>query len=185
MPVTIEQTGLPGVFVVHPEVHADQRGYFLETYNEKKYSDAGLNVVFVQDNHSHSVRNVLRGLHYQLSHPQGKLIYVGVGEIFDVAVDIRTGSPTYGKWTGVTLNSTNRWQFYVPPGFAHGFCVLSECADVFYKCTELYRAEDDFGILWNDPQLAIDWPINSPLLSAKDASLRTMRNIPHTELPNF
>lgn len=167
-------TKLPGVVLVEPDVFEDARGYFLETYHAAKYRQGGIPGSFVQDNLSHSVRGTLRGLHYQLPHAQGKLVMALAGRIFDVAVDIRKGSPTFGQWVGVELSGDNKRQLYIPPGFAHGFCVLSETADVLYKCTALYSPQDERGIIWNDPAIAIAWPVSDPLLSTKDRSYRTL-----------
>lgn len=164
------ETKLNGVVIVEPAVFEDPRGYFLETYHAGKYAAGGIRGPFVQDNFSHSVRGTLRGLHYQLAHAQGKLVMALEGRIFDVAVDIRKGSPTFGQWVGVELSGENKRQLYVPPGFAHGFCVLSETADVLYKCTDVYAPKDERGILWNDPTIAIAWPITTPLLSRKDGA---------------
>lgn len=171
MTIRIRKSELPGVLIVEPRVFADHRGFFLETFHRRKYAEAGLDVTFVQDNHSRSSRNTLRGLHYQAKHPQGKLVWAATGEIYDVAVDIRRNSGTFGKWIGMNLSDTNHLQLYIPPGFAHGFCVLSDTADVIYKCTELYDPEDDFGIAWNDPEIAIRWPVSEPILSPKDNAL--------------
>jgi dTDP-4-dehydrorhamnose 3,5-epimerase len=162
------ETALKGVVLVEPDVFEDPRGYFLETYRAGNYADGGIRSPFVQDNFSHSVRGTLRGLHYQLKHAQGKLVMALKGRIFDVAVDIRKGSPTFGRWVGTELSGDSKRQLYVPPGFAHGFCVLSETADVLYKCTDVYDPKDERGIAWNDPALAIAWPIADPLLSPKD-----------------
>jgi dTDP-4-dehydrorhamnose 3,5-epimerase len=159
---------LPEVILVKPKVHRDDRGFFLETYHQRKFAEGGITAAFVQDNYSYSVRGTLRGLHAQLNKPQGKLVRTVVGEIFDVAVDIRRDSPTFGKWVGEILSGENLHQLWVPPGFAHGFCVLSETAHVLYKCTELYDPEDEIVIAWNDPRIGIDWPIESPLLSPRD-----------------
>ena len=161
-------TALEGVILVEPRVFPDDRGYFLETYHREKFAKGGIPDLFVQDNHSYSVRGTLRGLHAQLRHPQGKLVRAVQGEIFDVAVDIRPDSPTFGQWVGDRLSGENFHQLWVPPGFAHGFCVLSENAHVQYKCTELYRGDDEIGIVWNDPAIGIDWPVTEPLLSRKD-----------------
>lgn len=162
------RTALDGVVVVEPRVFRDDRGFFLETYHAGRYREGGVDATFVQDNHSRSVRGTLRGLHAQWEHPQGKLLRVVEGEIFDVAVDIRRGSPTFGKWVGVTLSAENFRQIYVPVGFAHGFCVTSEVAQVEYKCTDIYDPEHELRMLWNDPAIGIEWPITEPLLSAKD-----------------
>jgi dTDP-4-dehydrorhamnose 3,5-epimerase len=164
------QTDIPGVVIIEPDVHRDPRGYFLETYHERKYAEGGIQGPFVQDNHSFSLRGTLRGLHAQRRRPQGKLVRAVEGEMFDVAVDIRRGSPTFSKWVGVTLSGENCRQFYVPPGFAHGFCVLSERVHVVYKCTDFYDREDEFGVAWNDPEIGIAWPITEPALSARDAT---------------
>jgi dTDP-4-dehydrorhamnose 3,5-epimerase len=161
-------TELPGVVLIEPTVYRDQRGFFLETYHAGKYRAAGVEGIFVQDNHSHSVRDTVRGLHAQCRRPQGKLVRVLGGEIFDVAVDIRRSSPSFRRWVGVRLSAESFRQMYIPPGFAHGFCVLSETADVEYKCTELYDPADEVGILWNDPELGITWPVREPILSQKD-----------------
>ena len=165
------ETSLPGVFLIQLDVFEDQRGYFMETYHHEKYVSGGIDRVFVQDNHSYSIKGTLRGLHYQFPHTQGKLVLALSGEIYDVAVDIRSGSPTFGKWIGVYLSSENRHQIYIPEGFAHGFCVTSESASVLYKCTDFYYPQHDKGILWSDPGLGIDWPVKEPLISPKDANL--------------
>lgn len=164
----ITATELAGVFLIEPRVFEDERGYFLETYHRQRFAEAGIDVEFVQDNFSHSRRGVLRGLHYQLEHPQGKLVRVVRGEIFDVAVDLRRNSPTFGRWTGAVLNETNHRQLYIAPGFAHGFCVLSDAADVVYKCTDFYAPRHERTLLWNDPALGIEWPVVQPLISVKD-----------------
>lgn len=164
----VELTSLPDVLLIKPKVFGDSRGFFLETFSAQRYREAGIESTFVQDNHSRSSKGVLRGLHYQLQHPQGKLVSVSRGEVFDVAVDIRMGSPSYGQWYGVVLNDINHYQLYVPPGFAHGFVVLSDIVDFNYKCTDYYHPEDEKGICWNDPDINIQWPENNPLLSVKD-----------------
>lgn len=161
-------TELPGVIQIEPKIFRDARGFFMETYHVEKFCAAGIAAPFVQDNHSRSVRNILRGLHIQVPYAQGKLVRVLEGEIFDVAVDVRLGSPHFGKSVGVFLSAEKANQLYVPPGFAHGFCVTSEGAQVQYKCTELYHPEAEFSIAWNDPELAIAWPIRDPILSDKD-----------------
>lgn len=183
--IDIEQTPLDGVLLIKPRVFGDARGYFLETYHQIKYADAGLGATFVQDNHSRSQRNILRGLHYQLNQPQGKLVMTTRGEIFDVAVDIRQGSPTFAQWVGYTLSDENHHQLYIPPGFAHGFCVLSEIADVVYKCTDFYNAADDRGVLWNDDAIGIAWPITDPQLSEKDAQQPSLAEAGPDCLPRF
>jgi dTDP-4-dehydrorhamnose 3,5-epimerase len=161
-------TAIPGVIIIEPDVHQDPRGFFLETYHADKYRTAGIEGPFVQDNHSRSVAGTLRGLHLQLRHPQGKLLRVIEGEIFDVAVDVRRGSPTFGRWVGVTLSSQNFRQCYLPPGFAHGFAVVSPIAQVEYKCTDIYDPTSELGIAWNDTSIAIEWPIAKPVLSDRD-----------------
>lgn len=168
-------TKLPGVIVIEPDVHRDPRGFFLETYHRKKYAEGGIPGPFVQDNHSKSTRGILRGLHAQVARPQGKLIRVLQGEVFDVAVDIRKGSPTFAQWVGQTLSSDNFKQIYVPPGFAHGFAVISDSAEVEYKCTELYDPSDELRLIWNDPQINIQWPIKDPILSEKDLAGQTLQ----------
>ena len=166
--MNILTTSLPGVLVIEPDVHRDGRGFFLETYHHKKYREAGIPVAFMQDNYSRSTQGTLRGLHAQIQHPQGKLIRVSQGEVFDVAVDIRRGSPTFSQWVGVTLSGENFKQIYIPPGFAHGFCVISETADLEYKCSDLYDPNDEIVIAWKDSVINIDWPIRTPVLSKKD-----------------
>ncbi|RLA16737.1 MAG: dTDP-4-dehydrorhamnose 3,5-epimerase [Gammaproteobacteria bacterium] len=181
----IEKTTLPGVLLVKPKLFGDTRGFFIETWNRDRYAEQGLDVDFVQDNLSFSRKGILRGLHFQNPHGQGKLVQVLEGEVFDVAVDIRKGSPTFGQWLGVNLSSENRHQFYVPAGFAHGFCVLSETALFSYKCSDLYHPEHECSILWNDPDLKIDWPVSAPQLSEKDRSGRLLRELPETSLPEY
>ncbi len=177
MAVTVEALSIAGLIHLKPTVYADGRGYFFESYNERDFLAAGIDARFVQDNESRSRRGVLRGLHFQWKHPQGKLVRVIEGEVFDVAVDLRAGSPTFGRWEGVVLSGTAHNQLYVPPGFAHGFLVLSEVATFAYKCTDFYHPEDEGGIRWDDPALGIAWPLSAlgdgvaPLVSAKDAAL--------------
>ncbi len=166
--MNIQHTVLSGVVIIEPQVHRDGRGFFLETYHQEKYAEAGIPLKFVQDNYSRSSQGILRGLHTQIHRPQGKLIRVSQGDVFDVAVDIQRGSPTFAQWVGVTLTGENFKQIYIPPGFAHGFCVLSETADVEYKCTELYHPNDEMVISWNDPDINITWPVDVPILSKKD-----------------
>lgn len=168
------KTALDGVLVVEPEVFRDGRGFFLETFHQRKYSDAGIREVFVQDNHSSSVLGTIRGLHAQRLHPQGKLVRVLQGEILDVVVDIRKGSPRFRRWIGIQLTANNFMQCYVPPGYAHGFCVRSEFAQVEYKCSEFYDPSDELRILWNDPTIGIQWPTSQPLLSARDLAARPL-----------
>lgn len=185
MSIRIHKTALPGVLSIEPERFMDGRGFFMETYHQGKYAEGGIEGIFVQDNYSHSKQWVIRGLHYQLSHPQGKLIYVISGEIFDVVVDIRVGSPTFGKWVGTPLSGENRRQIFVPGGFAHGFCVLSASADVIYKCTDFYYPGDEYGILWSDPRIHADWPVKNPILSEKDRGYPTLEEIPGARLPLY
>lgn len=180
----VVETELPGVLVIEPRVFRDPRGFFLETYHAARYHEAGIQATFVQDNHSRSERGTLRGLHAQERFPQSKLVRVIEGEIWDVAVDIRVGSPTFGRHVGVTLGALDQRQIFVPAGFAHGFCVLSESAQVEYKCTDYYHPEDELRILWNDPELAIRWPVEKPLLSEKDAAAVPLRSH-HARLPRF
>ncbi len=176
-------TAIPEVVLVEPDVFRDDRGFFLETYHTMKYGGAGLPEEFVQDNHSFSIRSTLRGMHTQLRRPQGKLIRALAGEIFDVAVDLRPGSPTFGRWVGEVLSGENLRQRYVPPGFAHGFCVMSESAHVLYKCTTFYDREDEVALLWNDPQVGIHWPTGTPLLSPRDQAAPTLAEILHKLAP--
>jgi len=171
------ETAVGGVILVEPDVHRDARGFFLETFHAGKYGGAGIPTQFVQDNHSASAANTLRGLHLQLRRPQGKLVRAVEGEIWDVAVDVRRGSPTYGRWTAETLSASNFKQLYVPPGCAHGFCVLSPTAQVEYKCTELYDPADELGIAWDDPFLAIAWPVSEPMLSERDKRHRRFQEL--------
>ncbi|MDG9667320.1 dTDP-4-dehydrorhamnose 3,5-epimerase [Hahella sp. CR1] len=166
------RTKLSGVVIIEPKVFGDHRGFFMETYQVARYrEEAGIDMEFVQDNHSRSGRGVLRGLHFQKTKPQGKLVRVTQGEVFDVAVDLRKGSPTFGQWEAVILSGENHLQFYVPPGFAHGFCVLSDTADFQYKCTDYYDPSDEGGLIWNDPDVGIEWPVDAPKLSSKDLDL--------------
>lgn len=165
----IPSKDLPEVIIIEPDVFGDERGYFLEMYHRKRFEQAGVHGHFVQDNRSRSKKGTLRGLHYQIQRPQGKLVWVLSGEVFDVAVDIRKNSPTFGKWVSTALSEENKRGLYIPPDFAHGFCVLSDYAEVFYKCTDLYSPQHERCIRWNDPDLAIDWPLENPILSEKDA----------------
>jgi dTDP-4-dehydrorhamnose 3,5-epimerase len=170
------ETPLPGVIVIDPTVHGDDRGFFMETYRADAFREHGIPDSFVQDNHSRSARGVLRGLHYQEPQPQGKLVRCTHGELFDVAVDIRRGSPKFGHYFGILLTESNKKMLWVPPGFAHGFCALTETADLVYKVTELYRPEYDRCILWNDPDIGIPWPIEEPTLSAKDVTAPRLKD---------
>jgi len=168
---------IPGLIVVEPEIHRDKRGFFLECYHAEKYREAGIDVDFVQDNHSSSNRGTLRGLHGQNPQPQGKLVRVLEGEIFDVVVDARRGSPMYGRYVTIVLSSENFKQLYVPPGLLHGFVVMSEVAQVEYKCSEFYNPKAEFSVAWNDPALAVPWPIEEPSLSAKDAQAPPLADV--------
>ena len=181
----IIETSLPGVLLIQPRVFGDARGFFMETYRQNVLAEAGIAETFVQDNHSRSARGVLRGLHYQLLRPQAKLCRVAQGEVLDVAVDIRVGSPHFGKWVAVVLSEENRTQIYIPQGFAHGFVVRSETADFLYKCSDYFDASDDRGVLWNDPALGIDWAEPSPLISEKDQRYLPLAGIAHDQLPRF
>lgn len=181
----IVQTTIPGVLIVEPRVFADPRGYFLETFHEDRYLENDIFGRFVQDNHSCSVKGVLRGMHFQKKCPQGKLVQVVSGEIFDVAVDIRSGSPTFGQWVGYTLSEQNHHQMYIPAGLAHGFVVLSEKAHVWYKCTDYYHPKEEGGICWNDPKIAVKWPVKHPLLSEKDARLPHLKDVSASSLQTY
>ncbi|MFZ5862156.1 MAG: dTDP-4-dehydrorhamnose 3,5-epimerase [Nitrospirota bacterium] len=178
----VKETPLAGLLVIEPRVFRDDRGFFWETHHARRYAEAGIADPFVQDNASRSTKGTLRGLHYQLKRPQGKLVWVIRGEVFDVAVDIRKNSPTFGKWHGERLSGDEPKQLYIPPGFAHGFCVLSESADFMYKCTNLYAPDDERGILWNDPDIGIEWPLVEPRLSDKDQRFQRLRNVPPVDL---
>ncbi|KRE84581.1 dTDP-4-dehydrorhamnose 3,5-epimerase [Rhodanobacter sp. Soil772] len=177
------ETALPGALILEPQVFGDARGFFYESYNEAKYRAAGVDHRFVQSNVSRSARGVLRGLHYQWPNPQGKLVSVLEGEVYDVAVDIRRGSPTFGQSVGVMLTADNHRHFWIPEGFAHGFCVLSEFATFTYQCTALYDPKADAGIRWNDAALGIDWPLSEPLLSDKDGKTPLLEDVPPERLP--
>jgi dTDP-4-dehydrorhamnose 3,5-epimerase len=178
-------TTLPGVVVIEPDVFSDDRGFFLETYNRQRFAELGIACEFLQDNHSRSSRGTLRGLHYQLHHPQAKLCRVIEGEVLDVAVDVRRGSPTFGRWTSSLLSAANFRQVFIPAGFAHGFLTLSESAQFLYKCTDFYHREDEHGLLWNDPDVNIDWGIANPLLSEKDRRLPRLSKNPASDLPVY
>jgi dTDP-4-dehydrorhamnose 3,5-epimerase len=171
---------------IKPKVFSDERGFFLETYNKERYIAAGFpDVDFVQDNHSRSSKGVLRGLHFQLNHPQGKLVQATSGSVFDVAVDVRVGSPTFGQWFGCVLTADNHYQLWIPPNFAHGFCVLSESADFMYKCTQVYHPEDEGGVFWNDQEVGIEWPIKDPSISSKDGLYTCLADIKPDLLPKY
>ena len=177
------ETELAGVILVEPQVHADGRGFFLESYHAGKYRDGGIPGPFVQDNHSRSTRGILRGLHGQSPNAQGKLVRAIEGEIFDVAVDVRLGSPTFGQFVTAVLSAENFHQLYVPPGLIHGFAVTSETAQVEYKCTDLYRPEEDFSVRWDDPEIGIPWPLSDPVLSEKDRAAPLLRDVHDRLLP--
>lgn len=183
MGVQVVPQAIPEVKLVIPQVFGDARGFFQETYKEAPYRAAGIDVAFVQDNWSRSLKGTLRGLHYQLPRPQAKLVWVVRGEIFDVAVDVRRGSPTFGKWVGAILSESNHHQFFIPEGFAHGFCVLSAEADFMYKCSAVYSPQDEKGLLWSDPALGIEWPVADPLLSRRDVALPCLAEVPPDHLP--
>ena len=175
--MNIIQTKLANCVIIEPKVYGDDRGFFLETFQAERYATAGITLPFVQDNHSRSSKGVLRGLHFQKTKPQGKLVRVVRGKVYDVAVDIRLGSPTYGRWEAVVLSEDNKKQFWVPPGFAHGFVVISDSADFEYKCTDYYDPSDEGSLLWSDPDLNIPWPIDNPILSEKDAQAPLLANL--------
>ena len=181
----IQKTALPGCVIIDPAVFGDARGFFFETWNAERFGDHGLPTKFVQSNVSSSSKGVLRGLHFQWPRPQGKLVSVLQGEVFDVAVDIRRGSPTFGQWEGVVLSEANKRQFWIPEGFAHGFAVLSDMAVFSYLCTDVYVKEADAGVRWNDPAIGIDWPIDGPLLSDKDNQAPLLADIAKERLPVF
>jgi len=181
----ISNTSLKDVFIIEPDVFGDERGYFVETYHQKRYQKSDIPSTFVQDNLSFSVKNTLRGLHYQTNNPQAKLVQVLVGEVFDVAVDLRQDSATFGKWEGVHLTDKNKQQVYIPEGFAHGFCVLSESALFLYKCSNFYDPDDEGGILWSDPGLNIDWPMKVPIISNKDRKFPRLAEIHPQFLPDL
>jgi len=181
----VTQTKLPEVLIIEPEAFGDARGFFLETFSQKRYEKAGIKLPFVQDNVSLSAKNVLRGLHFQYPNAQGKLVQVLSGEVFDVVVDIRVGSPTFGQWAAENLSASNHKQLYVPPGFAHGFCVISESAIFSYKCTEYYNSAAEGGVIFSDPDLNIPWPVTAPIVSGKDARFPRLKDIPQKNLPKF
>ena len=172
----IKPTPLEGMLILEPRIFEDERGYFMETHHNQRFQSADIDCTFVQDNLSFSKKNVLRGLHFQKTKPQAKLIQAVSGGIFDVGVDLRKGSPTFGKWFGVVLSEENKRQFFVPEGFAHGFCVLSQSAHVAYKCSDFYDPQDEGGLHWSDPDIAIDWPLKDPILSAKDCQFGYLKD---------
>ncbi len=182
----VVETEIPGVLIIEPKVFGDDRGWFMESWQQQRYAEVGIPGPFVQDNQAHSLRGVLRGLHVQNPHAQGKLVQVLQGEVFDVAVDIRRGSPAFGRWVGVHLSSKDKRQFWVPAGFAHGYCVLSPEAMFAYKCDDFYHPETEFSVRWDDPDIGIDWPLQeAPALSPKDADAPLLRTIPPERLPRY
>lgn len=181
----VTATPLDGVLLIEPKVFGDARGFFIETWARDRYREAGVDGEFVQDNLSRSRKNALRGMHLQNPHGQGKLVQVLEGEVFDVAIDVRIGSPTFGRWVGYVLSAENHRQLWVPTGFAHGFCVTSEHALFAYKCTDVYHPAGEIGVLWSDPEVGIDWPVTEPVLSEKDARYPRLSEIPRERLPVF
>ena len=181
----IVKTSLEGVFIIEPAVFLDNRGFFMESYHQERYRQSGIEPIFVQDNLSYSVRGTLRGLHYQHPHEQDKLVQAVKGEVFDVAVDIRLGSPTFGQWVGTRISEENRRQLYIPEGFAHGFCVLTKTALVMYKCSDVYAPDSEGGIPWSDPDLEIEWPVKAPMLSKKDSKYPFLKDLPAERLPCY
>jgi len=181
--MNITPTTIEGVLIIEPNVFEDNRGFFMETYNQNRYIKAGINRAFVQDNLSYSVKGTIRGLHYQTRYPQAKLVQVITGEIFDVAVDIRIDSPTFGQWIGFHLSDRNKRQLFIPEGFAHGFCVLSKTAYLSYKCSDFYQADDEGGILWSDPEIGIEWPVENPIISEKDNNHPNLSELSDDRLP--
>lgn len=181
----VDSLEIPDVKLIKPRVFPDERGFFQQCYHAEQYREVGIDVEFVQDNWSRSKKGVLRGLHYQLEYGQDKLLYVAKGEVFDVAVDIRRGSPTFGQWVGARLSSDNHNQLFVPKGFAHGFCVLSEEVDFFYKCSDFYAPRDEYAIRWNDPDIGIDWPDLDMIISAKDQKALLLKDCDHNDLPAY
>lgn len=181
----VSETELPGLLIIEPKVFGDERGFFLETWSRSRYGSSGMDIDFVQDNLSKSKQGTLRGLHLQHPHGQGKLVYVITGEVFDVAVDVRVGSPTFGRWYGTVLSEANKKQMFVPAGYAHGFCVTSPEAVFAYKCTEAYRPDAELTIAYNDPAIGVDWPVSSPTLSKKDTAGLRLSEIDKERLPRF
>ncbi len=178
-------TSIEGILIIEPRTFKDNRGFFMETYNQNRYNASGINTTFVQDNLSYSLKNTVRGLHFQIKHPQAKLIQVISGEIFDVAVDLRPGSNTFGKWTGIRLSDKNRRQMFIPENFAHGFCVLSKFALFYYKCSDFYVPDDEGGIIWSDPDIGIEWPVKNPIISKKDTQYQKLSALTAEQLPSF
>lgn len=183
--MNIITTPIEGILIIEPKLFKDKRGFFMETYNQIRYRASGIDRTFVQDNLSYSQKNTIRGLHFQIKHPQAKLIQVLSGEIFDVAVDLRFGSATFGKWTGIHLSDDNRRQVFIPEGFAHGFCVLSDFALFYYKCSDVYMPDDEGGIIWSDPDIGIEWPVEHPIISEKDKQYQRLFGLSTEQLPSF
>ena len=183
--MNVIETELPGVLIIEPDVFEDGRGYFMETWSRRRYEEAGIASGFVQDNAVFSTRGVLRGLHFQNPSQQGKLVYVLSGEVFDVAVDIRLGSPTFGRWVGVVLSGSNRRQLYIPEGFAHGYCVTGDSSLFMYKCTDGYNPGAEHSVLWSDPNIGIQWPADEPVVSKKDEAAPLLKDIPREHLPVY
>jgi dTDP-4-dehydrorhamnose 3,5-epimerase len=181
----IVTTSIEGLLIIEPKIFKDRRGFFMETYNRQKYEAAGITDIFVQDNLSYSLKNTLRGLHFQIRHSQAKLVQAVFGEIFDVAVDLRSGSATFGRWTGERLSDKNGRQMYIPKGFAHGFCVLSESALFSYKCSDFYAPDDEGGIIWSDQDINIKWPVEDPVISEKDKQYQKLSTLSSAQLPSF
>jgi dTDP-4-dehydrorhamnose 3,5-epimerase len=181
----VNRTKLEGCLVIEPKRFGDARGFFLESYHQTRYREEGITDSFVQDNHSRSMKNILRGMHFTVRKPQAQIVTVMRGHIFDVGVDLRSGSATFGQWVGAELRDDAACQIYMPPGLAHGFCVLSEFADLHYKCSEMYDAEDEGGLLWSDPDIGIAWPLLTPAISSRDTAFPRLRDIPSSKLPAF
>ncbi len=179
----VHETSLTGLLIIEPKIYGDSRGFFTETYQQQRYGEAGIDDIFVQDNLSRSVKNTLRGLHFQINAPQAKLVHVLDGEVFDVAVDLRPESPTFGKWEALYLSGSNMRQFFIPKGFAHGFCVISDTALFSYKCSAFYAPDDEGGVLWSDPAIGIQWPIEAPILSEKDRAYPLLKDLTTDKLP--
>lgn len=180
----VTELEIPGVLLIKPDVYGDERGFFLETYQDKRYAEIGMDVNFVQDNRSFSTKNIVRGLHYQIKHPLGQLIYVTRGRVLDVGLDLRKESKTFGKVVQVLMDSKDNMQLYLPAGIAHGFCALSDENEILYKCSDYYYADDEAGVRWNDPSLAIEWPVNSPIICDRDNEFPLLKDIAQHHLPH-
>ena len=179
----VNKTKLPGLLLIEPEKFQDKRGFFMETYQQCRYAEAGIDTDFLQDDHSHSLKGVLKGIHYTITEPQAKLVYISSGSIFDVVVDLRIGSPTYGEWLGIHLNMATPCQLFIPCGFGHGYCVLSDSADIHYKVSHAYNPSDEGGLNWRDPILDIDWPINNPVMKERDKAFPFLSELSELQLP--